>query len=63
MKKIQLAPSILSADFTSIENAITTVESCNLSLIHLDVMDGAFVPNITFGPKFVADMRLSLIHI
>lgn len=57
MNKIQIAPSILSADFTSINSAITTVEGCDLSLLHLDVMDGAFVPNITFGPKFISDMR------
>ncbi len=57
MNKIQIAPSILSADFTNINKAITTIESCDLSLVHLDVMDGAFVPNITFGPKFIKDMR------
>lgn len=58
MGKIQLAPSVLSANFAQINDAITTIENCGLSIVHLDVMDGHFVPNLTFGPKFVKDLRL-----
>jgi ribulose-phosphate 3-epimerase len=57
MDKIQLAPSVLSADFSAISDAVSTVERCGLSLLHLDVMDGHFVPNLTFGPKFIKDLR------
>jgi len=50
---VKVAPSLLSADFRNIEKEIKRVEKCKVDLLHLDVMDGHFVPNITFGPIIV----------
>jgi ribulose-phosphate 3-epimerase len=54
---IQIAPSILSADFARLADEITLIESAGLNMVHLDVMDGHFVPNITIGPPVIAKLR------
>lgn len=54
---IKIAPSILSADFGRIAEQIGDVERNGAAYIHLDVMDGRFVPNITWGPKIIGDLR------
>jgi ribulose-phosphate 3-epimerase len=54
---IQIAPSILSADFAKIEEAVRMVEETEADLIHIDIMDGHFVPPLTFGPQLVSSLK------
>ncbi len=54
---IEIVPSILSADFARLADEIAVVASAGVSMVHLDVMDGHFVPNITIGPPVIAKLR------
>jgi ribulose-phosphate 3-epimerase len=54
---IEVVPSILSADFARLADELAVIESAGVKVVHLDVMDGHFVPNITIGPPVVAKLR------
>jgi len=54
---VEIAPSVLSSDFARLADEVAQVEACGIKIIHLDVMDGHFVPNITIGPVIVKALR------
>ena len=56
-KRVRIAPSVLSADFLNLKNELDLIKKAGADLIHLDVMDGHFVPNLTFGMPLIEQIR------
>ena len=55
--ELSISPSVLASDFSRAAEALTCISDSGCNYVHLDVMDGQFVPDITFGPKFIKDLK------